>query len=165
MTGFIPMLSEARARLLRDTTRNLLEAIWADEWPRIGAVVDFGLRSQEHYEALYYGVRAGEIGPEALDAALGKGEELTALARSARSNPHRGIDLPIGMTCSMGPRNRIADNWRWRPECPRWHGAGRCRPAENPGLMNRLGMVRFPAGWAELRPEGTVCLRSPVAPL
>ena len=80
-------------RPLRGTTRNLVEAIWADEWPRNGAIVDFGLKSQEHYEALYYGVRAGEIRPEALDAALGKGGELTALARSARSNPHRKIEF------------------------------------------------------------------------
>ena len=91
MTGFIPNLSDDRARRLNNRTRNLLEAIWADEWPRSAAVVDFGLRSQEHYEALYYGVRSREIGPQALDAALGRGRELTALARSARSNPHRGI--------------------------------------------------------------------------
>ena len=25
-----------------------------DAWPRAGAIVDFGLKSQEHYEALYY---------------------------------------------------------------------------------------------------------------
>ena len=76
---------------LKDTTRNLIEAIWADEWPRNGAIVDFGLKSQAHYEALYYGVRDGQITPEQLDRALGRGEELTALARSARSNPHREI--------------------------------------------------------------------------
>lgn len=76
---------------LRNTTQNLIEAIWADEWPRNGAIVDFGLKSQAHYEALYYGVREGQITPEQLDAALGKGEELTALARAARSNPHRQI--------------------------------------------------------------------------
>lgn len=76
---------------LKDTTRNLIEAIWADEWPRYGAIVDFGLRSQAHFEAIYYGVRDGQITPEELDAALGQGEALTALARSARSNPHRGI--------------------------------------------------------------------------
>ena len=76
---------------IRDTTKNLIEAIWLDVWPRAGAVVDFGLSSQEHYEAIYYGVREGEITPEALDAALGKGDKLTALARSAASNPHRDI--------------------------------------------------------------------------
>jgi len=37
-------------------------------------------------------VRSGEISAEALDAALGKGEKLTALARSAPSNPHRAIE-------------------------------------------------------------------------
>ncbi len=76
---------------IRNTTHNLVEAIWADEWPRNGAIVDFGLRSQAHYEALYYGVREGQISPEQLDAALGRGEALTALARAALSNPHREI--------------------------------------------------------------------------
>ncbi len=76
---------------LRDTTRNLVEAIWADEWPRNGAIVDFGLRTQAHYESLYYGVREGQITPGQLDDALGRGEALTALTRAARSNPHRDI--------------------------------------------------------------------------
>jgi hypothetical protein len=80
-----------RPEAIRDTTRNLVEAIWLDAWPRAGAIVDFGLNSQEHYEALYYPVREGEITPEQLDGALGKGGQLTALARSARSNPHREI--------------------------------------------------------------------------
>jgi hypothetical protein len=75
----------------RDTTRNLVESILLDVWPRAGAIVDFGLRSQEHYEALYYPIREGEITAEQLDAALGKGDALTALARSARSNPHREV--------------------------------------------------------------------------
>ena len=81
----------AETRPLRDTTRNLVEAIWADEWPRNGALVDFGIRTQAHYEALYYGVREGQITPGQLDAALGQGQALTALARAARSNPHRGL--------------------------------------------------------------------------
>jgi hypothetical protein len=84
---------QAGLQPVRDTTRNLIEAIGLDTWPRSGAIVDFGLKSQEHYEALYYTVRNGEITPEQLDAALGKGAELTALARSARSNPHRDIEF------------------------------------------------------------------------
>lgn len=84
---------DAPVRPIRDTTRNLVEAIWLDVWPRAGAVVDFGLDSQLHYEALYYGVREGEITIEALDAALGKGDELTALARSAPSNPHKDVEF------------------------------------------------------------------------
>ncbi len=81
----------AEIRPFRDTTRNLVEAIWADEWPRNGGIVDFGLRTQAHYESLYYGVREGQITPGQLDAALGQGEALTAPARAARSNPHRDI--------------------------------------------------------------------------
>jgi hypothetical protein len=75
----------------RDTTRNLVESIMLDVWPRRGAIVDFGLKSQEHYEALYYPVSEGEITAKQLDAALGKGDALTALARSARTNPHKEI--------------------------------------------------------------------------
>jgi hypothetical protein len=78
---------------VRDTTRNLVDAIWLDVWPRPGAIVDFGLKSQEHYEAIYYAVRNGEISSEALDAALGSGEKLTALARSSPSNPHKDIEF------------------------------------------------------------------------
>jgi hypothetical protein len=78
---------------IRDTTRNLVESLMFDVWPRSGAIVDFGLKSQEHYEALYYPVRAGEITPEQLDAALGKGDQLTALAREARSNPHKEVSF------------------------------------------------------------------------
>jgi hypothetical protein len=83
--------AQAEPRPVRDTTRNLVESIWLDVWPRSGAIVDFGLKSQEHYEALNYPIREGEISPQALDVALGKGEKLTELARSARSNPHKEI--------------------------------------------------------------------------
>jgi hypothetical protein len=84
---------QAPGRDVRDTTRNLVESVLLDVWPRNGAIVDFGLKSQEHYEALYYPVREGELTPAQLDEALGKGEKLTALARSARSNPHRNIEF------------------------------------------------------------------------
>ncbi len=83
-----PPGGEGVSPAVHDTTRNLVESIMLDMWPRRGAIVDFGLKSQEHYEALYYPIREGEITPEQLDAALGKGDALTALARSARSNPH-----------------------------------------------------------------------------
>ena len=68
-----------------------------DAWPRAGAIVDFGLKSQEHYEALYYPVREGEITPEQLDAALGKGEKLTALAQVGTEQPAQGHRIPHGL--------------------------------------------------------------------
>lgn len=79
------------AAAVRPVTANFVESILLDCWPRPAAVVDFGLVSQAHYEALYYPVRAGEITLEALDAALGDGKSLTALVNAARSNPHRGL--------------------------------------------------------------------------
>jgi hypothetical protein len=76
---------------VRDTTRDVVESIHFDRWPSAGAVVDFGLDSQQHYEALYYPVRNQEIQPAALDAALGYGEKLTELTRAAPSNPHKDV--------------------------------------------------------------------------
>jgi hypothetical protein len=76
---------------IRPIAANLIESILLDCWPRPAAVVDFGLDTQTHYEALYYPIRAGELSAEALDAALGDGPALTALVNAAPSNPHRGI--------------------------------------------------------------------------
>lgn len=78
---------------VRPETRNLIESVLMDAWPNHAAVVDFGLDSQEHYEALYDPLRAGQITPLALDAALGHGEKLTALVREAPSNPHRDVEF------------------------------------------------------------------------
>jgi hypothetical protein len=78
---------------VRPVTKNLVEAIMLDVWPRTAAVIDFGLDSRRHYEALYYPVREGEITPRQLDVALGKGPELTQLVRAAPSNPHKDIEF------------------------------------------------------------------------
>jgi hypothetical protein len=94
---------------IRNTMQNLVEANWGDEWPRHGAFVDFGLRSQAHYEAIYYGLRDGQITPEQLDAALGDGEKLTTLARAARSNPLRDVLFHTswdGLLCGREPSAR-----------------------------------------------------------
>jgi hypothetical protein len=76
---------------VRPVTRNLIESVMLDAWPRDAAIVDFGLDSQKHYEALYYPIRELEIMPAALDEALGHGGKLTELVREARSNPHRDV--------------------------------------------------------------------------
>ena len=51
----------------------------------------FDLATQEHYEAIYCGLRNGEITPAALNDAFLDGPRLTELVRSAPSNPHKGI--------------------------------------------------------------------------
>jgi hypothetical protein len=83
----------AELESVRQTTSDLIHSVMADAWPRPGAIVDFGLNSQEHYEALYHPIRAHEIMPSQLDAALGNGEALTWLARTARSNPHKDVEF------------------------------------------------------------------------
>ena len=45
-------------RPIRPVTKVLYHALLSDVWPDgSAAIVDFGLESQEHYEALYYSVR------------------------------------------------------------------------------------------------------------
>lgn len=73
-----------------------------DAWPNHTAIGDFGLDSQEHYEALYYPIRASEITPSALDDALGHGEKLTALVRAATSNPHKDIEFHTSWDAVLG---------------------------------------------------------------
>jgi hypothetical protein len=83
--------SELKA--VRDTTKNLIDSVLWDIWPHNATIIDFGLDSQEHYEALYYPIREFEVMPKELDAALGHGEKLTNLTRNAASNPHKNIQF------------------------------------------------------------------------
>lgn len=78
---------------VRPVTRNLIESVMLDSWPDHAAIVDFGIDSQEHYDALYYPIREQEISPKQLDEALGNGEKLTQLMRGAESNPHHDVSF------------------------------------------------------------------------
>jgi hypothetical protein len=78
---------------VRPVTRNLVTSILMDAWPNHAAIVDFGIDSQKHYEALYYPIRQAEIMPNALDAALGDGPKLTELTRESASNPHKDVEF------------------------------------------------------------------------
>jgi hypothetical protein len=78
---------------ISDATRNLIESIMLDLWPRETVAVDFGIDSRRHYEALYYPIREGEITPQDLDDALGHGRKLTELVKAAPSNPHKDVEF------------------------------------------------------------------------
>ena len=80
----------------RDTTRDLVQSVVRDEWPRNGAIVDFGIDSQKHYEALYHPIREREIEPKQLDEALGDGDKLSELARRSAGRPAQGCRIPHG---------------------------------------------------------------------
>jgi hypothetical protein len=86
----------------RPTTRHLVSSILLDAWPNHAAAVDFGIDTQKHYEALYFPIREGEITPETLDAALGDGPKLTALAREAASNPHKDVEFHTSWDLILG---------------------------------------------------------------
>ncbi len=95
---------------VRPVTRNLIGALMLDAWPNHAAIVDFGIDSQKHYEALYYPIREGEILPQSLDEALGHGEKLTALARGAASNPHKDVEFYTSWDIMLGrERAQAAD--------------------------------------------------------
>lgn len=77
--------------MVRPVTERMIQAVMLDIWPPASAICDFGLHTQQHYEAIYYPIREGEITPEQLDDALGNGPKLTALVARCGSNPHKDI--------------------------------------------------------------------------
>ena len=81
--------------MLHPVTERLVQAYVLDVWPDSATVItDFGLDSQEHYEAFHHAIRNGELTAERLDEAMmGGGTALTALARSLESNPHKDIQF------------------------------------------------------------------------
>jgi hypothetical protein len=87
---------------VRPVTRDLVTSILIDAWPSHAAVVDFGIDSQKHYEALYWPIREAEIMPKALDAALGDGPKLTAMTREAASNPHKDVTFSTSWDIILG---------------------------------------------------------------
>jgi len=87
---------------VRDTTRSLVTSILMDAWPNHAAVVDFGIDTQKHYEALYWPIREAEIMPKALDAALGDGPKLTTMTREAASNPHKDVEFHTSWDLILG---------------------------------------------------------------
>jgi hypothetical protein len=74
---------------VRDLTRDVYQALVLDVWPSPAGIVDFGLNTQDHYAALQWAVREGDVTPKQLDAALGKGVQLQALI--TETNPYRGV--------------------------------------------------------------------------
>lgn len=90
---------------VRPTTRSLVTSILMDAWPSHAAMVDFGIDSQKHYEALYYPIREAEIMPKALDAVLGDGPKLTVLTREAASNPHKDVQFHTSWDVALGRGN------------------------------------------------------------
>jgi hypothetical protein len=87
---------------VRPVTRSLVTSILVDAWPNHSAIIDFGIDSQRHFEALYYPIREAEIMPKALDAALGDGPKLTALTREAFSNPHKDVEFHTSWDVVLG---------------------------------------------------------------
>ncbi len=78
--------------MVRPLVQELYECLKAGVWPDgPAALTDFGIDSQEHFEALANAVVKGVITAQDLDAALGNGPLLTRLVRGAPANPHKNI--------------------------------------------------------------------------
>lgn len=77
--------------MIRPVTQDCYDSMMLDEWPRMAAIVDFGLKSQKHYEALYDPIRTGEINIHQLESVLGDGPAITTLVNCCKSNRHKGI--------------------------------------------------------------------------
>lgn len=77
--------------MIRPVAQHLYDSIMLDEWPRASAIVDFGIDSQQHYEALYDPIRSGELTLEKLNEILGDGQKITDAVEACKSNRHKGI--------------------------------------------------------------------------
>lgn len=89
----------------RPVARKLFEAIAFDVYPDSPAVLaDFFITDQQHYEALYYPIREGEITLEDLDRVLGDPKAITELVNKSPSNPHQGIVFGFGGSEGLGAR-------------------------------------------------------------
>lgn len=75
---------------IRPLTQQLIDASWLDVWPGHATVIDFGIDSDQHLGALQHAIRYGLVTPEELDAAMGHGDKLTAIAQRG-NNPYRDV--------------------------------------------------------------------------
>ena len=87
---------------VRPVTKSLIQAIFFDVHPSPAAATDFGITSQQHYEAIYYPARNDEITFAQLDAAYGNGPKLTELVNACPSNPHKGIEFSTPWDVILG---------------------------------------------------------------
>lgn len=71
------------------TADDLFNSVMMDAWPGNAAVVDFGIVSQKHYEALYGPIRNGDIKLSDLRRVVGDGPAITKLVNRFSSNRHR----------------------------------------------------------------------------
>jgi hypothetical protein len=118
---------------VRPVTRDLIESILFDSWPSNAAVIDFGLNNQEHYEALYYPIREGELIPLALDDALGDGAKLTALVRAAPSKPHKDVQFYTSWDVMFGrpsPQGALPESEKLAQSLDRLEGEAAQGPGE-----------------------------------
>jgi hypothetical protein len=82
------MTKDQKTKYIRPVTQGLVETILLGTELTPGAIVDFGIDTPDHYQALSRAVLSGRIDGVQLDAALGDGVKLTALVNQAQCNPH-----------------------------------------------------------------------------
>lgn len=88
---------------MKMTTQSLFEAIFLDLPVTPAVSADFGIYSQQQYEAYYYAIRRNDITADQFDKALGDGPALTTLLRNAINNPHREIRISTVYDVGLGP--------------------------------------------------------------
>ena len=81
-------------RAVRPVTAHLVHSVLLDTWPNSPAVVDFGLESQKHYEALYYPIPQPRDHAPCAGCRLGPRRETHGSCPCASpSNPHKDVQF------------------------------------------------------------------------
>lgn len=98
---FYKILERVKRGEPRSVAQDTHDSLMMDVWPRLAAIVDFGLQSAEHLGALQHAIRSGVCVWE-LDMVLGSGDKITQLCRQFKNNPygHVTFDTPYD---HMGP--------------------------------------------------------------
>lgn len=110
---------------VRPVTKSLIQAIFFDVYPTPAAATDFGIASQQHYEAIYYPARNDEISFAQLDAAYGNGPKLTELVNACPSNPHKGIEFGTPWDVILGRESATKSPKQDAPAKPASKAKGR----------------------------------------
>lgn len=86
---FIRIAQYAR-KGVRSVAEDAYESIAMDMWPRMAAVVDFGIDSPQHLGSLQHAIRSG-VSKYELDMILGDGPEITKTCQQFEDNPYRDV--------------------------------------------------------------------------
>jgi hypothetical protein len=76
---------------MKRTADSLFKAIMMDVFPSLAVCVDYGITSQQVYEAYCCLIKKGNVSADDLHKIVGDGKKLTEVLKNCEDNPHKEI--------------------------------------------------------------------------